>query len=62
MQYVPTLLTIKMALAVRQYYTERIAQWGRSMASIKATKRRHWVSTCSKFIKGTSLCREFNIF
>ena len=58
MQYVPTLLTITMAAAVRRYYTERIARWGRSMAFIKATKRCRWVSTRSKFIKGTSQCRE----
>ena len=38
MQYVSTLLTITMAVAVRRYYTERIARWGRSMAFIKATK------------------------
>ena len=45
MQYVSTLLTISMAVVVRRYYTARIAQWGRSMAFIKATKRHHWAST-----------------
>jgi hypothetical protein len=62
MQYVPTLLTITMAVAVHRYYTARIAQWGRSMAFIKATKRRHLVSTRSDIIKGTLQCREFAIF
>ena len=47
MQYVSTLLTILMSVAVRRYYSARIAQWGRSMAFIKATKRRHWASTYS---------------
>ena len=37
MQYVSTLLTITMAVAVRRYYTARIAQWGRPMAFVKAT-------------------------
>jgi hypothetical protein len=45
MQNESTLLTISMAVAVRWYYTTHIAQWSRSMAFIKATKRRHWVST-----------------
>jgi hypothetical protein len=62
MQNVPTLLTISMAIAVRRYYTARIAQWRRSVAFIKATKRCHQVSTRSDFIKGTSQCREFAIF
>ena len=62
MQYVYSLLTITMAVAVRQYYTACIAQWGRSMAFIKATKRRHLVSTRSDIIKGTLQCREFAIF
>ena len=54
MQYVSTLLTISMAVAVRRYYTARIAQWCRSMSFIKATKRCHWASTRSDIIKGTS--------
>ena len=37
MKYVPTLLTITMAVAVRQYYTAHIARWGRSMAFINST-------------------------
>jgi hypothetical protein len=45
MQNESTLLTISMAVAVRWYYTTHIAKWSRSMAFIKATKRRHWVST-----------------
>jgi len=47
MQNVSTLLTISMAIAVRRYYTVRIAQWRRLVAFIKATKRRHWASTRS---------------
>jgi hypothetical protein len=47
MQNVSTLLTISMAIAVRRYYTARIARWWRFVAFIKATKRRHWASTCS---------------
>jgi hypothetical protein len=62
MQYVPTLLTITMAVAVRRYYTARITQWSRSMAFIKATKRRHRASSRSNIIKGTLQCREFTIF
>ncbi len=46
-----TLLTISMAVAMRRYYTARIARWGRSMAFIKATKHRHRASTCSDIIK-----------
>ncbi len=47
MQNVSTLLTFLMAIAVRWYYTARIARWRRFMAFIKATKRHHWASTCS---------------
>ena len=47
MQNVSTLLTISMAIAMRQYYTSRIDRWGEFVAFIKATKHRHWVSTCS---------------
>ena len=47
MKYVPTFLAILMAIAMRRYYTERIAQWRRFIAFIKATKRHHWVSTRS---------------
>ena len=36
-----------MAVAVWRYYTVRITRWRRLMAFLKATKRRHWVSTCS---------------
>jgi len=56
------LLTILMAVAVRRYNTTRIAWWRRFMAFLKATKRRHRVSTHSDRIKGTSQCREFTIF
>jgi hypothetical protein len=46
-QNVSTLLTILMAIAVRRYYTVRIARWRRFVAFIKATKRRHWESARS---------------
>jgi hypothetical protein len=36
-----------MAVVVRQYYTARASQWRRFMAFLKATERRHWVSTHS---------------
>jgi hypothetical protein len=55
MQNVSTLLTISMAMGVRRYYIACTAQWRRSMAFIKATKRRHWVSTCSNSINWTHL-------
>ncbi len=51
MQYMSTLLTISMAVAVRRYYTARITWWVRSMAFIKATKHRQRASTCSDIIK-----------
>jgi len=47
MQHVPTLLAISMAVAMRRYYTARIARWRKFLAFIKATKRRHRVSTRS---------------
>ena len=47
MQNVSTLLTILMAIAVRRYYTARIAQWKRFVTFIKATKRCRWASTRS---------------
>ena len=34
MQYVSTVLTIMMAVALCRYYIARIARWGRSMAFI----------------------------
>ncbi len=57
-----TLLSISMAVVVRRYYTARIAQWGKSMAFLKATNRRHRASTHSDIIKGTWQCHEFAIF
>ena len=47
MQYVPTLLAVLMAIAMRRYYTACIAQWRRFVAFIKATKCRLWGSTRS---------------
>ncbi len=42
-----TLLAVSTAIAMRRYYTARIARWRRFLAFIKATKRRHWASTRS---------------
>jgi hypothetical protein len=47
MEHVPTLLAVSMAIAMRWYYTARIAQWRRFVAFIKATKHHHWASTRS---------------
>ena len=46
-QNVFTLLTILMAITVRQYHTVRIARWRRFVAFIKATKHHHPASSCS---------------
>ena len=46
-QNVSTLITISMAIAVRRYYTPRIARWRRFLAFIKNTKRRHRACTRS---------------
>jgi hypothetical protein len=51
MQHIPTLLAILVVIAMRQYYTARIARWRRFVAFIKATKRRHQASSCSNIIK-----------
>jgi hypothetical protein len=57
MEHVPTLLAVSMAIAMRRYYTARIARWRRFVAFIiiKATKRHHRASTYSDNIKGTRL-------
>ncbi len=47
MKHVPTLLAVLMAIAMRRYYTKRIAQWRRFVAFIKATKRHYRASTRS---------------
>ena len=51
MKHVPTLLAVLMAIAMRRYYTARIAQWRRFVAFIKATKRHYRTSTHSNSIK-----------
>ena len=55
MQHVPTLLAVLMAIVMRRYYITRIFWWRRFVAFIKATKCRHWVSTCSDSIDWTCL-------
>ncbi len=62
MKNVSTLLTISMAIAVRRFYTARIAQWRRFVAFIKATKCRHYASTRSnrKSLKKSSSCPNNN--
>ena len=62
MKHVPTLLAVLMAIAMRRYYTARIAQWRRFVAFIKATKRHHRASTCSDIKKGTHQLRLFRTF
>ena len=47
MLYVPTLMDVLMAIAMRWCYTVHIAQWRRCRAFIKVTKCRHRVSTHS---------------
>ncbi len=37
-------MAILMAMAMRRYVTERIAQWRRSRASLEATGHHHWAS------------------
>jgi hypothetical protein len=39
-KYAPTLLAISMAMQIRRYDAERIAQYGRSRATLDATGRR----------------------
>jgi hypothetical protein len=38
------LLDISMAMRIRRYSAERIAQYGRSRATLDATGRRQWAS------------------
>jgi hypothetical protein len=47
MEHVPTLLAVLMAIAMRPYYTPRIARWRRFVAFIKATTRHHRAITHS---------------
>jgi len=42
----PTLLAISMAMRIRWYGAECIAQYGRSRATLDATGRHHWASIC----------------
>ena len=56
------LLAVLMAIALRRYYTARIAQWRRFMAFMEATTHRHQASTRSDIIKGTCQLRLFWTF
>ena len=38
----PTLLAISMAMRIRRYGAERIAEYGRSRATLDAAERRDW--------------------
>ncbi len=58
-EYVPTLMAISMAIAMQRYYTALITQLRRYRAFIKATKHRHWASTCSNSINQT---RQYQLF
>ncbi len=42
----PCLLAVSMAMAVRQSKTDGIVQCGMSRATLEATRRRHWMTTC----------------
>jgi len=42
----PALRAISMAMRIRWYGAECIAQYGRSRATLDATGRRHWASIC----------------
>ncbi len=55
MHHIPTLMVVLMAIAMRRYYTVRIARWRRFVAFIKATKRRHRASNRSNSINWTCL-------
>ncbi len=46
-QHVPPPLAVTMAMAVCRCNTKHIAQCSRSRATLEATGRRHWVTTCS---------------
>jgi hypothetical protein len=35
-----------MAMRIRRYGAKRMAQWGRSRATLDATGRRHWAIIC----------------
>jgi len=61
-KFVPTLLAVSMAIAMRRYYTARIDRWRRFVAFIKAIKCHHRTSTCSNIIKGTRQLRLFWTF
>ena len=43
-KHAPALQAISKAMRVRRYDAERIAQYGRSLATLDATERRHWAS------------------
>jgi hypothetical protein len=55
MQNVPSLLAFLMTIAMRQYYTARIARLWRFVSFLKATKRHHWASPCSDITNRTRL-------
>ncbi len=46
-QHVPPTLAILMAMTVYRCNTKRIAQCSMSRATLEATGRRHWATTCS---------------
>ena len=59
MKNTPTLLTVLIAMVVRQYHTVRIARWRRCMAFIEATECHHRASTRSDNINRTCLVPQF---
>ena len=45
-KYAPSLLAISMAMRIRWYGVEHIAQYSRSRATLDATGCHHWASIC----------------
>jgi hypothetical protein len=56
MQHVPALMAVLMAIAMRQYYTARIAQWRRFLAFFEATIRHHpMITRCNSINPNTPM-------
>ncbi len=51
-QHVPPSLAISMAMAVRRCNTKCVAQCSMSRATLEATGRQHWATTCSVLPRG----------
>jgi len=49
---VPASRAILMTIPIRRYGAERIAQYGRSRATLDATACHHWTSICAQTAQG----------